>query len=161
MPLDAAQLAELIDRQAESLRLWIGSRCAAAEDIVQEAFCRLASQSPPPENPVAWLYQVCRNLAEKQRRSDTRRSQRENACAVEETGAAVPADPLELAEAVKAVELLDDDLREVLVARIWGGLALEEIAQMCAISTATAHRRYHAALNALRMKLEIQCKDKL
>lgn len=160
MPLDAAQLAELIDRQAESLRLWIGLRCAAADDVVQEAFCRLAIQSPPPENPVAWLYQVCRNLADKQRRSDSRRSRRENARALEETNSAVPADPLELAEAVKAVELLDDELREVLVARIWGGLSLEQIARMCAISTATAHRRYHAALHALRMKLEHPCEDK-
>ena len=55
MPLDAVQLAQLIEGQAACLRLWIRSRCASGEDVVQEAFCRLAVQDPPPENPVAWL----------------------------------------------------------------------------------------------------------
>jgi RNA polymerase sigma factor (sigma-70 family) len=160
MPLNAAQLAELIDRQAQSLRLWIRSRCVAPDDVVQEAFCRLAMESPPPENPIAWLYQVCRNLAEKQRRSDSRRSQRETACAMDERANSVSADPLELAEAVAAIELLDDELRDVLVARIWGGLSFDEIARMCGISIATACRRYQAALAALRNKLESPCENK-
>ena len=42
MPLNAAQLAKLIESQAVCLRLWVRSRCASGEDVVQEAFCRLA-----------------------------------------------------------------------------------------------------------------------
>jgi RNA polymerase sigma factor (sigma-70 family) len=157
MPLDATQLAELIDGQAASLRLWIRSRCDAAEDVVQEAFCRLATQEPQPDNPVAWLYQVCRNLADKQRRSDGRRSRREAVRAGLETVQRDAADPLEVAEAVAAVEGLDEDLRDVLVARIWGGLSLEEVGRLCGISTATACRRYQAALAALRAILDSTC----
>jgi RNA polymerase sigma-70 factor (ECF subfamily) len=157
MPLDATQLAELIDSQTASLRLWIRSRSSACEDVVQEAFCRLATQDPPPDNPVAWLYQVCRNLAEKERRAGERRRQREQHLARDEAASSDLADPLELAEALTAVERLDDDLREVLVARIWGGLALEEVAGLCGISAATACRRYHAALTALRQQLESNC----
>jgi len=159
MPLPVAQLAELIECHAGSLRLWIRSRCAACEDVVQEAFCRLSVAEPPPDNPVAWLYQVCRNLAEKQRLGDQRRRQREQSRARPEAAGLDAADPLELAETLAAVERLDDELREVLVARIWGQLSLEEIGRLCGISTATAHRRYQAALKALKSKLDSPCEN--
>lgn len=160
MPLDAAQLAKLIETQAVSLRLWIRFRCASPEDVVQDAFCRLACQEPPPNEPVAWLYGVCRNLAEKQRRSDERRQRREQSRAQSEISACEAADPLEVAETLAAVEELDDELREVLVARIWGQLPLAEVGKLCGVSTATAFRRYEAALRALRSKLESKCEDR-
>lgn len=153
MPLPTAQLAELIECHAASLRLWIRSRCAACEDVVQEAFCRLSVADPPPDNPVAWLYRVCRNLAEKQRVSDQRRRRREEDRAQPEAARTHAVDPLEVAETLAAVERLDDELREVLVARIWGQLSLEEIGRLCGVSTATAHRRYQAALHALKSQL--------
>ena len=159
MPLDAAQLAKLIEGQAACLRIWVRSRCAWGEDVVQEAFCRLAVQEPPPENPVAWLYRVCRNLAEKQRLGDKRRRERDRArCRVEV--AADQTDTLEIAETLAAVEELEDELREVLVARVWGQLSLEEVARLCGVSTATAFRRYEAALKALRVKLETKCENR-
>jgi RNA polymerase sigma-70 factor (ECF subfamily) len=120
---------------------------------VQEAFCRLAAAEPAPENPVAWLYRVCRNVAEKQRRTDQRRVQRERAWSELHNVGTSDVDPLEIAETLAAVESLDDELREALVARVWGQLSLEEVAQLCGVSTATAFRRYHAALQALRAKL--------
>jgi|SRR5262245_35570895 len=159
MPLSATQLAELIDGQAAALVLWTGSRCGAAEDVVQEAFCRLAAQDPPPANPVGWLYRVCRNLAERQRRSDSRRREREQVQAQRRSLSAEATDPLELAETLAAVERLDAELREVLVARIWGQLSLAEIGQLCGISTATAHRRYESALQTLRMQLTANCEN--
>jgi RNA polymerase sigma factor (sigma-70 family) len=159
MPLYAAHLAELIEWHAGSLRLWIRSRCACCEDVVQEAFCRLSVAEPPPDNPVAWLYRVCRNLADKQRVADHRRRQREEARAQPEAARNDSADPLELAETLAAVEQLDVELREVLVARIWGQLSLEEIGRLCGVSTATAHRRYQAALRALKSKLVSSCEN--
>ena len=160
MPLDALQLAHLIDTQTASLALWVRSRCASGEDVVQEAFCRLAAEEPPPENPVAWLYRVCRNLAEKQRLSDERRRTREQARARLEVAPSDGADPLEIAETLAAVEELDDELREVLVARVWGQLSLEEVGNLCGVSTATALRRYEAALQALRAKLDSKCENR-
>ena len=157
MPLDAAQLAQLIDSQAGSLRLWVRARCASPEDVVQDAFCRLAVEDPPPRQPIAWLYRVCRNLAEKQRLSDRRRLRRERATAQMEASVLDPGVPLELDEMLVAVNQLDSELREVLVARIWGQLSFEEIAGLCHISAATAWRRYQAALDALRARLEVCC----
>jgi RNA polymerase sigma-70 factor (ECF subfamily) len=154
MPLDPLKLASLIDAHAAALELWVRRRCASPEDVVQEAFCRLAAQEPCPDNAVAWLYRVCRNLAERQRLSDVRRRQREASQARTEVASDSPVDTLVAAETVLAVQELEDDLRQVLVARIWGQLPFEEIGNLCGISTATAFRRYDAALKVLREKLE-------
>lgn len=161
MPLDANQLAQLIANQAACLRLWIRSRCTSTEDVVQEAFCRLAAQEPVPDNPVAWLFRVCRNLADKQRLSDRRRRNRELQRASTWQRNQRDVDPLELQETLAAVDRLEDDLREVLIARIWGQLSLAEIGRLCGISTATAFRRYEAALQQLRLKLDLKCEKPL
>ena len=47
MPIDALQLAKLIECQAASLGLWVRGRCASPDDVVQDAFCRLAVAEPP------------------------------------------------------------------------------------------------------------------
>jgi RNA polymerase sigma factor (sigma-70 family) len=154
MPLDALTLAELIHCQAASLRLWIARRCSAPEDVVQEAFCRLEAADPSPDQPVAWLYRVCRNLAERQRTGDERRTRREAARAPLEATDADPGAALEQAELVAAVDSLPADLREVVIARVWGQLSLDEVGRLCQISTATACRRYAAALEQLRERLD-------
>src|SRR5687768_8667494 len=133
MPLDGPQLAKLIESQAAALQLWVRRRCASGEDVVQEAFCRLAIQDPPPTNPTAWLYRVCRNLAERQRLSDDRRRKRELARAQLNFAANDQADPLEIAETLAALDELADELREVLIARLWGQLSLEEVAKLCGV----------------------------
>ncbi len=153
MPVDPLQLAQLIEQHARTLRLWVRSRCASSEDVVQEAYCKLAVQEPPPDKPVAWLYRVCLNLAEKQRLSDTRRQRREQAWAQQKSSTTNTDDPSNLTEILAAVETLDAEQREILVARIWGKLSLEEVAEICGISTTTAFRRCNAALQTIREKL--------
>lgn len=153
MPLTAALLAELIESQAASLRLWVRSRCASPEDAVQEAFCQLAVQEPPPANPVAWLYGVARNIALKQRRSDQRRQAREQSYAAQVVVRSGQTDAVEMEEMLSAMDRLDDDLRETLVAKIWGHLSFEEIGQASGMSAATAFRRYQQALERLRQHL--------
>ena len=155
MPIDSTQLAQLIDRHGGVLRVWVGRRCLASDDVVQEAFCRLATQEPVPDNPVAWLYRVCRNLAENQRKSDERRRRRETMRAQADTMPHPNSDPAEISEVMEAVQQLDSELKDVLVARLWGQMSLEEVAKLCGISTATAFRRYEAALVTLRSKLGI------
>lgn len=159
MPVDALQLTELIENHAGSLRLWVRSRCSSAEDVVQDAFCRLAVEEPPPDNPVAWLYRVCRNLAERQRIGDARRRNREHRWAPAEVTKNNSIDPLELVDTLAAVEMLNDELREVLIARLWGQLSLEDVAKLCGISTTTAFRRYETALRTLRTMLVPKCQE--
>jgi DNA-directed RNA polymerase specialized sigma24 family protein len=50
-------------------------------------------------------------------------------------------------------------LREVIVARIWGGLTFDEIAQLVGCSLPTAHRRYQTGLTELRTRLDGQWKQ--
>jgi RNA polymerase sigma-70 factor (ECF subfamily) len=45
-------------------------------------------------------------------------------------------------------------LREVIVARLWGGLTFEDIARLAGCSLPTAHRRYQTGLTQLRERLE-------
>jgi RNA polymerase sigma-70 factor (ECF subfamily) len=157
MRYSAEQLAALVDRHAVPLQLWVGRRCLAADDVVQEAFCRLAVADPPPEQPVAWLYRVARNLAENQRVSSRRRRNREKQAAVPEASQNDPTEPLVVDEVLDAVLQLDDSFREVVTARIWGQLTFEEIGGLCEISTATASRRYRDALVQLRKLLNVSC----
>lgn len=153
MPLSAAEIAELIDQHAAALRAWLSRRCAWPEDAVQEAFCRLATLDPRPDRPAAWLYQVARNFADKQRVSESRRRAREQATSRAEQVHGNPADPLEAADALAALNKLEEELREVVIARIWGQLSLEEVGRLCGVSTATAHRRLERALSRLREEL--------
>ncbi|MBX9628621.1 MAG: sigma-70 family RNA polymerase sigma factor, partial [Gemmataceae bacterium] len=66
-------------------------------------------------------------------------------------------DGLDAAEAVAALESLAPDQREVIVARLWGGLTLNQIASAAGCSVATAFRRYEAGIAALRERLGAAC----
>lgn len=155
MKLSSDDLARLIDDQGAALVMWAAARCDAAEDVVQEAFCRLATEDPPPVNCVAWLYTVCRNLGENERLRSRRQSIRERATSRTVAVFERPEASLERQELIEAVKRIDHDLREVLIARIWGQLGFEEIGKTCGISTASAFRRYEAALVALRSQLSL------
>jgi RNA polymerase sigma-70 factor (ECF subfamily) len=48
-------------------------------------------------------------------------------------------------------------LREVLIAKVWGRLTLEQIALALDSSKSAVHRRYEQALSALREKLGVTC----
>ena len=50
-------VATLIDTHAAPLLLYARQLCDAAEDVVQEAFVKLVSQSHRPDEVVGWLQQ--------------------------------------------------------------------------------------------------------
>ena len=73
--------------------------------------------------------------------------------------AGLNADAMLFAAGQAAARLLTElplEQREVVVARIWGGLTFEDVARLVGCSLPTAHRRYQAGLAALREKLERQ-----
>ncbi len=63
MAMTPERLGRLVDERAAALTLFARQWCAAPEDVVQEAFVKLAARRPPPDDAVAWLYQVVRNGA--------------------------------------------------------------------------------------------------
>src|SRR5579871_5542080 len=153
------QLGLLIDAHAAALTLFARQWCAAPEDVVQEAFFKLARTEPPPRRPLPWLYAVVRNGALSAARADRRRRAHEGRAAVSAPAWFVPAEPTSLdAEAATAALVeLPPEQREAVVAHLLGGLTFEEIGELTGSSAATAYRRYAAGLAGLRDKLRVSC----
>jgi RNA polymerase sigma-70 factor (ECF subfamily) len=152
--MDPTTLGQLYRQHAPALRLYARQWADSADDLVQEAFVRLAQQSPPPEQVLPWLYRVLRNQALANQRSRTRQRRREERSGSPEAWFAGVEDQLDGREATRLLAELPLELREVIVARLWGGLTFAEVADLVGCSLATAQRRYQAGLAELRERLE-------
>jgi RNA polymerase sigma-70 factor (ECF subfamily) len=150
-------LGHLLDTRAAALVLFARQWCATPDDVVQEAFVRLAALPTPPHDPVAWLYRAVRNGALSAARADRRRKRHESAAASGEWFLPAEQSSLDGATAAAAIESLPPEEREVVVAHLWGGLTFEQIGEISGVSSSTAHRRYQSALESLRAKLRVPC----
>jgi RNA polymerase sigma-70 factor (ECF subfamily) len=153
-PLTPQTLGQLYRDHAPALLLYARQWCSSGEDVVQEAFVKLARQVPPPIRVLPWLYRVVRNEALLAARTDRRRRRREERASVGEVWFAPIADRLDALVATRLLRELALELREVIVAKVWGGLTFEEIASLASCSLATAQRRYQAGLAELKERLE-------
>ncbi|HWG45227.1 MAG TPA: sigma-70 family RNA polymerase sigma factor [Gemmataceae bacterium] len=153
------QLSRLVDEHAAALVLYARQWCAAPEDVVQEAFVKLAAPQRVPENVIGWLYRVVRNGALAAARAERRRRRHETAAAERMPSWFAPTDAARLdgAIATAALQGLPIEQREILVAHLWGGLTFEQIGELTGVSSSTAHRRYLSALAALRERLRVPC----
>jgi RNA polymerase sigma-70 factor (ECF subfamily) len=155
------ELARLIDAQGPPLVLYARQWCDAPEDVVQEAFLKLVRLGAPPREVVAWLYRVVRNAALDAGKMARRRQRREQAVARQTRWFVEPAvEGLDAETAVAALQRLPLEQREVVVARHWGGLGFEQIAEVAGCSTSTAFRRYTAGIDALRKELGVSCPNR-
>jgi RNA polymerase sigma-70 factor (ECF subfamily) len=152
-------LGHLLEEHASSLVLYARQWCAAPEDVVQEAFCKLAAQRQLPDNLVPWLYRVVRNAAISAARADQRRRHHETIAASRTPSwfTASAGTGLDVEAATLALQALPLQQREIIVAHLWGGLTFEQIAELTGTSTSTAHRWYLAGLSALREQLGVPC----
>jgi RNA polymerase sigma factor (sigma-70 family) len=151
-------LGRLLDEQGGALALYAAQWTENADDCVQEALIELAKQPRTPASLVAWLYRVVRNRAISQFRSSRRRERREQLAQRLRCRESEALAELESEQLAAAIALLPDEIREAVVARTWGGLNFEQIAELAGCSTSTAHRRYEAGLAALREQLEVSCR---
>jgi RNA polymerase sigma-70 factor (ECF subfamily) len=153
-PLEPQMLGRFYRQHAPALRLYARQWSDSAEDFVHDAFVQLAQQSPPPERVLPWLYRVVRNQALAELRSAQRRRRREHRASLPELWFKPVDDRLSAQDATRLLAELTLELREVVVARLWGGLTFDEVAQLVGCSLPTAQRRYEAGLAALRERLE-------
>jgi RNA polymerase sigma-70 factor (ECF subfamily) len=160
--IDPAWLGRLFDALAPALRLYARQWCgdADAEDLVQEAFVRLAGLSYVPEQTSAWLHRVVRNEAISRSRSRARRQRREGHASGGEAWFSGVDEQLDAQTATRVLAEIEPDCREVIIARIWGELTFDQIAQLQGCSLTTAHRRYHDGLARLQARLEEPCTRK-
>jgi len=150
-------LGRLLDEEGGALALYAAQWTENADDCVQEALIELARQPQVPANPIAWLYRVVRNRAISEFRSTRRREHREQLAQRLRSPLGEAPVVAETGQVAAALTSLPDELREAIVARIWGGLNFEQIAELAGCSTSTAHRRYEAGLAALRERLQPPC----
>jgi RNA polymerase sigma factor (sigma-70 family) len=148
------ELGRLYREHARALCLYARQWPDGDEDLVQDAFVKLAQQTPAPEQILPWLYRVVRNGALAASRGAARRRRREKRVSIAEPWFAGADDQIDGREATRLLGELPLEQREVVVARIWGGLTFEELARLTGCSLPTAHRRYQVGLAALRERLE-------
>ena len=157
-PVGPELLGRLLDEHGPALVLYARQWCGAPEDVVQDALIALASQKHAPDRIVPWLYRTVRNGALSARRSERRRRKHEAAGSpTTEWLVAAPESRLDAEVAAAALAGLPVEQREAIVARFWGGLTFEQIAELAGCTASTAHRRYAAGLSALRERLGIPC----
>lgn len=154
-PVGPEQLESLWESHGAVLELFAAQWSHSPEDCVQEAFIELARQAKAPDRVVAWLYCVVRNRAISHARSAGRRRKYETAAAAQlVTWFEISAgSSLDAQQATAALQELSAHHREVIVARIWGALSFEQIAELVGTSVSTAHRRYFEGLAHLRERL--------
>jgi RNA polymerase sigma-70 factor (ECF subfamily) len=153
-PLAPDALGRLYRSHAPALRLYARQWPGAEDDLVHDAFVRLAAESPPPARVLPWLYRVVRNAALAARRAADRRRRREAFTSTSEAWFEPTDNQLDAREATRRLAELPLEIREIIVARLWGGLTFEEVAGLVGCSLPTAHRRYQAGLVELRERLE-------
>lgn len=171
---DRAALEHLVERhQGVLLRIAraLMGPAAGHEDVVQEAFLRLAQRPPElprgtPESETAqlasWLARVTRNLCMDALRADQRRRDRESLAAEAGPRSAGTPEPAfaaaEAAETRAAVEAglagLPVDQREVLVLRLLADKSYREIAELTGRKVGTVGWLISAGLAALGRHLE-------
>jgi RNA polymerase sigma-70 factor (ECF subfamily) len=155
--MSPSEFARLMDAHARPLVLYARQWCDAPEDVVQDAFLKLVA-GKPPHDPVAWLYRVVRNGAIDAGKMARRRQRRESAAGRPARWFVEPrVDGLDAETAVAALQRLPAEQRETIVARHWGGLSFEQIAEAAGCSASTAFRRYDAGIATLRQELRVPC----
>lgn len=154
--MTSQQLEQLIRLHRRPLELFARQWTSSPEDCVQDAFLRLFRCPDTVDNPKAWLFRVVRNLAIDASRSDQSRRRREQT-----VGQRQPwfqqndSHPLNSADLELALGELPVEYREIIVARIWGHLTLQEIADAFDVATSTVHRRYQLGIQQLQSYFEI------
>lgn len=148
-------LEKLLRENAAALELFASQWTETPEDCVQEAFIQLVKEKRLPERVVPWLFRVVRNGAISQRRATERRKRHESAAATERPSwfKSTESRLIDDEALTEALRSLSDDHCEVIVAKIWGGLSYEQIAEVIGVSRSSTHRRYEAGLRILRERL--------
>jgi RNA polymerase sigma-70 factor (ECF subfamily) len=154
--IDTEALQTLLDSHGAALKLYARQWCHAPDDALQEALIELLRQDPVPDQPVAWLFKTIRRRAMNLARGERRRSTHHRQASQQRDEWFSDGESLGFGseELRAALSRLPDLEREIVVARIWGELSFERVADLVGISSSSAHRRYRGALQLLHEMLD-------
>lgn len=143
--------AALYEASAARLILYgrtLGLSHSEAEDVLHEVFASLLTLATIPETPGHYLVRAVRNRALNYRRSFLRRLTREFESTrwFETSPGETPAERA----AMRCLQQLPPEQREVIVLKIWHGHTFDEIAGLLDLSPNTAAGRYRYGMNKLR-----------
>jgi len=145
----------LYEERAAQILLYgrsLGLSHSEAEDVLQETFVALMKQNSAPEKPLHYCLRSFRNRALNYRRGFLRRIAREL-----ESSRWFDRDEEESPEeraAMKCLETLPKDQREVILLKIWHEYTFEEIGELLEISPNTAAGRYRYGLQKIKSCLQ-------
>ncbi|MFZ3341252.1 MAG: RNA polymerase sigma factor [Terriglobales bacterium] len=153
--LKAAEVKSLYEKHGAALAAYVccrGLDFAAAEDVVQHVFLKLLEgEYASPRTPLAYLYRAVRNASLNLRRD----SRREVGMPEDESWLVGGDAGREEALAVQAaLRELPEEQREAVFLKVWGGMTLQEIADVLEIPMNTVASRYRYALEKLRERLQ-------
>jgi len=154
--IDSQQLIALHAKYASALVLYARQWCNSPDDAAQEAMIALAQQSPPPQDAVGWLFTTTRRRAINQARAEKRRSAHHRRL-VDCRDAWFDPDSSDMEDHQglrDALDSLDSIDRQIVVARIWGELSFQQLADLVDRPLNFVYRRYHRALAALGRRLD-------
>lgn len=153
---DGDELASVWNQYSTKLLLVARAVGEPAEDAVQEAFLKLASQYKMPEDPMAWLVVVVRNQLLTWNRTGTRRRNHLIAKSSQqawfaESDSSIQIDSTIVSERLQTLEPLN---RQIVVMHLWGELSFEQIGLVMNSPRSTVHRKYREAITRLRKELK-------
>lgn len=130
----------------------LGLSHTEAEDVLQETFVALMQLPERPENPVHYCLRSFRNRAINYRRSLWRRLAREweSLRWFERSDGETPQEQA----AMRCLQSLPQEQREVIVLKVWHRYTFETIAQLLELSPNTVAGRYRYGLQKIRSFLE-------
>src|SRR5436309_4373207 len=106
------ELGRLYRAHARALCLYARQWPDGDEDLVQDAFVKLAQQSPAPGQVLPWLYRVVRNGALAAGRGEVRRRRRQGRASASEVWFAAADDRIDGREATRLLAGLPLEQRE-------------------------------------------------
>jgi RNA polymerase sigma-70 factor (ECF subfamily) len=145
----------LYDEKVGQLILYgraLGLSHSESEDVLQETFIALLKLAEPPEEPGHYVYRAFRNRALNHKRSLWRRLTREL-----ESLRWFERDSAESAlerEAMRCLEGLPPEQREVIVLKIWSEYTFDQIGKLLELSPNTVAGRYRYGMEKLRVCLK-------
>jgi len=157
---EVAALEDLVQRDGAGLMAYarsLAGHAQDAEDACQEALSRvLGRRLDRIGNLRAYVYKAVRGAALNGLRAKARRERRERERTAEPQYVfQEPALRREEVDALnRAIAVLPQEQREVVVLKVWGGLSFSQIADVAAIPRDTAASRYRYAMATFKREMK-------